>query len=144
MKPCDRRGFVRSGATAFAAALLTTGCASLVARRVPLVDGRIRLSVRQHPELAESGGSLRLLPDGWTDPLYIVVLGEGSFAAVSSVCTHRGCTVDPDGPGFVCPCHGSEYDRQGLVLKGPASRNLSRYPVRTEGDELVIDVREAA
>ncbi|HEX9562683.1 MAG TPA: Rieske 2Fe-2S domain-containing protein [Gemmatimonadaceae bacterium] len=140
---CDRRSFVRHGAAVLAAAALP-GCASLVARRVPLVDGHVRLSVRQHPELSEPGGSLRLLPDGWTDPLYVVVLADGTFAAVSSVCTHRGCTVEPGAGGFACPCHGSEYDRQGLVLKGPASRNLARYPIVSEGGELVIDVRSAA
>jgi cytochrome b6-f complex iron-sulfur subunit len=140
---CDRRGFLRGSAAALATVVIP-GCATLVARRVPLVDGRVRLSRRQHPELAEAGGSLRLLPDGWTDPLYVVVLGDGGIAAVSSVCTHRGCTVEPEGAGFACPCHGSEYDRQGLVMKGPASRNLQRFPVQAAGDELVIDVRNPA
>jgi nitrite reductase/ring-hydroxylating ferredoxin subunit len=142
MMHCDRRHFVRAGTAAMAAVMLP-GCASLVARRVPLVDGLVRLSIRQHPELAEPGGSLRLLPDGWTEPLYVVVLDDGAFAAVGSTCTHRGCTVEPEGPGFTCPCHGSEYDRRGRVLKGPAARNLQPFPATVQGGELVIDVRSA-
>src|SRR6185503_3925043 len=99
----DRRAFVRTATSAIAVALLPS-CASLVTRRVPLENGRIRLSLRQHPELAEPRGSLRLLPDGWEDPVYLLVLEGGGFAAVSSVCTHRGCTVDLGGPGLACPC----------------------------------------
>lgn len=136
---CDRRAFVRTGGVALAAVLLP-GCASLVTRRVPLEDGRIRLSLRQHPELAEPRGSLRLMPEGWEDPVYLLALERGGFAAVSSTCTHRGCTVDIGGPGLSCPCHGSQYDREGRVMRGPASRALTRYPVHVEGDELVIEV----
>lgn len=136
---CDRRGFVISGTAALALTLLPS-CASLVTRRVPLDNGRIRLSLRQHPELAEPRGSLRLLPDGWEDPVYLLVLDGGGFAAVSSVCTHRGCTVDLGGPGLACPCHGSQYDREGRVMRGPASRALARYPVHANADELIIDV----
>jgi Rieske Fe-S protein len=136
---CDRRAFVRSGTAALALSLLPS-CASLVTRRVALDGGRIRLSLRQYPELAEPRGSMRLLPDGWEDPVYLLVLEGGGFAAVSSVCTHRGCTVDLGGPGLACPCHGSQYDREGRVMRGPANRALTRYPVRAAGDELIIEV----
>ena len=103
-------------------------------------NGIVRLSLRQNPELSEPRGSLRLMPDGWDDPVYLLVLDGGGFAAVSSICTHRGCTVDLGGPGLACPCHGSQYDREGVVVRGPASRALERYPVRSSGDELIIEV----
>ncbi len=136
---CDRRDFVRAGTSALALALLP-GCASLVTRRVPIENGIVRLSLRQYPELGEPRGSLRLLPDGWEDPVYLLTLDGGGFAALSSICTHRGCTVDLGGPGLACPCHGSQYDREGKVVRGPANRALTRYPVRASGDELVIEV----
>ena len=137
--PCDRREFVRTGTAALTVALLP-GCASIVTRRVPLADGSVRLSLRQYPELAAPRGSLRLMPDGWQDPIYLLALDGGGFVALSSICTHRGCTVDLGGSGLSCPCHGSQYDREGHVTRGPASRALTRFPVRTAGDELVIDV----
>ena len=136
---CDRREFVRVGTAALAVALLP-GCASLVTRRVPVENGLVRLSLRQNPELSEPRGSLRLMPDGWEDPVYLLVLDGGGFVALSSICTHRGCTVDLGGPGLACPCHGSQYNREGEVVRGPANRALTRYPVRTAGDELTIDV----
>ena len=68
--------------------------------------------------------------------------GNG-YRAMSAVCTHLGCTVNPDvktGSGFVCPCHGSVFDEDGRVLKGPAPRPLPWYAVSKARDgRLVID-----
>jgi Rieske Fe-S protein len=140
MTTWDRRDFVRIGAAALAA-VLTQGCASLMTRRVPLADGRVQLDLRQYPELTEPGGALRLLPDGWTDPLYVLSLASGQFMALSPICTHLGCTVEMSGQRLVCPCHGSTYDREGNVLQGPAERPLRRFPSRLTSDGLlVIDV----
>jgi len=51
------------------------------------------------------------------------------FSAVEAVCTHEGCTVNgEDGAIYVCPCHGSRYDRNGRVVGGPATASLRQYP----------------
>jgi len=51
------------------------------------------------------------------------------FTAVEAVCTHEGCTVNgEDGSIYVCPCHGSRYDRSGHVVGGPATASLRQYP----------------
>ncbi len=47
------------------------------------------------------------------------------FKAMSLVCTHLGCMVEEADGGFKCPCHGSRYDAQGNVERGPA-----RLPLR--------------
>lgn len=137
MTACDRRDFVRLGTAALAAALLP-GCASLMTRPVPVEGGRVRLDLRQYPELTEPGGALRLLPHGWTDPLYVLSLQEGQFAALSPICTHLGCTVEMNGERLVCPCHGSTYDREGTVLQGPAERPLRRFASRTTAEGLLV------
>jgi len=50
------------------------------------------------------------------------------FSAVEAVCTHEGCTVNgADGDIYVCPCHGSRYNRSGQVVAGPARASLRRY-----------------
>jgi Rieske Fe-S protein len=50
------------------------------------------------------------------------------FSAVEAVCTHEGCTITgADSSAYVCPCHGSRYNRSGQVLAGPARASLRSY-----------------
>jgi cytochrome b6-f complex iron-sulfur subunit len=63
---------------------------------------------------------------------------QGVFA-ISRVCTHLGCIVKPTAEGFECPCHGSRYDRDGLVTKGPAPRPLQWLEVKEQSGVLYVD-----
>ena len=61
---------------------------------------------------------------------------EGQLAAVAfaAECTHLGCLVnwsDFDGR-YICPCHGSNYDAEGNVLRGPAPKALRRAAVSVD------------
>jgi len=52
------------------------------------------------------------------------------------VCTHLGCTPQASTPqvpqgefgGWLCHCHGSQYDTAGRIRKGPAPQNLAVPP----------------
>ncbi len=59
---------------------------------------------------------------------------DGSLAAVSAVCTHLGCTVqwNPAETTWDCPCHGSRFDCEGVVLYGPAVADLAPVPIDPE------------
>lgn len=74
--------------------------------------------------------------------IYVVNARDG-MAAVSGVCTHLGCTVrHVEGEGFVCPCHGSRFNREGRVIDGPAPRALAWYEMSvSRRGELVVDER---
>jgi Rieske Fe-S protein len=133
----DRRTFMLSSCIAGVAML--GACASLVTHPVPVAAGRVRLRLADYPELARADGAIKILPAGRDEPLYVLA-NAGEFVAVSPICTHRGCTVDVQGARLVCPCHGSTYDRTGVVLKGPAQRALTRFPVTRSGDDIEIIV----
>ena len=63
-------------------------------------------------------------------PEWLVVVG---------VCTHMGCVPNKEGPGWICHCHGSEYDDSGRVIRGPAPKNLEVPPYRfVAADKIVI------
>lgn len=118
------------------------GCASLMTRAVTPIDGRIVLNLMHYPELTERGGSLKLQPAGHADPVYVLAQRDGSFVALSPVCTHLGCTVEIQGERLMCPCHGSTYDASGAVLQGPAQKALGRYATNLTPDGvLTIDLR---
>ncbi len=83
-------------------------------------------------------GSKKFLPD----LLAYIVRDETGFWAISARCTHLGCATSAVDWGFLCPCHGSKFDRYGNVLVGPAARRLPGYKLSLAPDGfLVLDVR---
>jgi Rieske Fe-S protein len=125
------------------AGTVASACASAAVVRLAPMDGRLRLAVDEYPQLGQSGGFLRIQPQGSAAVLYVLALPNREFAAVSPICTHLGCTVNVEGDLLVCPCHGSTYDRAGAVLRGPAERPLRRFPVALTADQqLIIDWSE--
>lgn len=67
--------------------------------------------------------------------------GTDGFYAISSVCTHLGCNVKRGGPGFACPCHGSQFDENGQVVQGPAPKPLPWFALSlSPHSQLVVDL----
>jgi cytochrome b6-f complex iron-sulfur subunit len=77
-------------------------------------------------------GSRTILPDVPA----LLVHSQSGFSALSMVCTHLGCTVENRADGFACPCHGSRFDLQGNVTRGPAGKplNLLRTGITSDGN----------
>jgi Rieske Fe-S protein len=63
----------------------------------------------------------------------IIGRDDGGLYAMTITCTHQGCDVEPNGNGpsatLDCPCHGSQFDRNGAVRRGPAGSPLTHYAV---------------
>ncbi len=77
------------------------------------------------------------------DPTYVVVKGDGEIAnyGINAVCTHLGCVVpwNASENKFMCPCHGSQYNDEGKVVRGPAPLSLAlAHADVTEDDKLVF------
>jgi Rieske Fe-S protein len=67
----------------------------------------------------------------------------GEFSAFSLTCPHLGCTVETVAEGgFTCPCHGSRFKPDGLVIKGPATRDLRSLQIKVDEEgKLWVDTR---
>lgn len=76
-------------------------------------------------------------PDGEL-PIYVRVLADNQFSALSTRCMHRGCQVEPVNDRFVCPCHGSEYGTDGRILKGPTELPLVEYRITSRAQQIVV------
>ena len=50
----------------------------------------------------------------------------GELHRRSAICPHLGCIVgwNPSASTWDCPCHGSRFDKYGVVVNGPASKDL--------------------
>jgi cytochrome b6-f complex iron-sulfur subunit len=62
------------------------------------------------------------------DATYLVTNDSGiENYGINAVCTHLGCVVPWNAAEnkFMCPCHGSQYNFQGKVVRGPAPLSLA-------------------
>ena len=67
------------------------------------------------------------------DAHYLITTEKGGLEkyAINAVCTHLGCVVpwNPTENKFMCPCHGSQYNNEGKVIRGPAPKSLAMASV---------------
>lgn len=85
-------------------------------------------------------GNVDALPGEGADPLnfpkakfwWVVDNDSGGAKAIYTVCTHLGCIYKwkPDQGKYICPCHGSQFEREGKYIAGPAPRSLDQFVVR--------------
>jgi menaquinol-cytochrome c reductase iron-sulfur subunit len=63
----------------------------------------------------------------------------GAVRAFTTTCPHLGCAVDydKDADKFRCPCHSSQFDRDGMRISGPAKRGLDALATTVDEDGTV-------
>jgi 3-phenylpropionate/trans-cinnamate dioxygenase ferredoxin subunit len=66
----------------------------------------------------------------------------GKYFAIADVCSHDDGPVaegELEGDEIICPRHGARFDvKTGKVLSLPAVVDIPAYPVRVEGDDILI------
>jgi Rieske Fe-S protein len=138
----SRRNFLGCSAAVLLATIAAQACGGNITDPsqpvVPPPDGSITyaggviaMKLSLLPDLATANGhQVVALTDGARRADVIVINIGNAYRAFSSVCKHEGCTVN----SFVkqrmmCPCHGSEFDVNGLPVAGPAPSALREYPL---------------
>jgi Rieske Fe-S protein len=114
---------------------------SVMASMLGVVSGRFTGSVVQVPAegsaLADVGGAA--LVESAAGVFLIARTSASTFTAVEATCTHEGCTITgADGNVYVCPCHGSRYNRNGQVLAGPAKASLRQHATTFDNGVVTI------
>lgn len=152
----DRRRFVATLLTGMAVSATMgrpwrgTWVASVrAAPGAPGEPGRLRLRIADFPSLQGAFGSVRL---GFTGAAQagpmrpFVLTRDGSrFYAVGADCTHAGCllTAFPSTRVTTCSCHGSRFNPDGRVVRGPATEPLPTFDVQeVEPGVLSIELPE--
>ena len=73
----------------------------------------------------------------------IVSKNEQQIKVLSAKCTHLGCIINKTEDNIlICPCHGSQYNLEGKVIKGPANKSLMSLPfkINSKTGEITVDV----
>ena len=68
---------------------------------------------------------------------------DGSVSALSMLCTHVCCQCQYDGAykEILCPCHGSIFDQNGNVLRGPAPTKLPSIQLSIDSNGNIFPVK---
>lgn len=79
-------------------------------------------------------------PQGNPEGKFWLVNTEDGPRALYMVCTHLGCLYKwyDDLNRFRCPCHSSEFSREGKLIHGPATRGLDQFVVQVLVEDRVV------
>lgn len=73
---------------------------------------------------------------------YIIINKGGKTEVFSSHCTHLGCVINKEENGkLVCPCHGSQYNLNGVPVKGPAYKSLKKLTATITDNGKKINIK---
>ena len=69
---------------------------------------------------------------------------EKKVKALSTTCTHLGCTVywQKDKNRFFCPCHNGVFNPDGEVVSGPPPKKLDSYDTEIIGNNVYIYLKD--
>ncbi len=103
---------------------------------ITISDNTVQINLSIQTKLASPGGWL-LVGSAKT----LVANLDGSFVAMTSVCTHSGCfdSWSFTNNRFTCTCHNSIFTTAGQVLQGPATQPLQVYTTSVSGTTLTIN-----
>jgi len=100
------------------------GSAGITAKDALGNDVKASEWLKSHP-----AGDRNLVQGLKADATYLVVTDDRQIEkyGLNAVCTHLGCVVpwNDNEKKFKCPCHGSQYNREGKVVRGPAPLSLA-------------------
>lgn len=135
----NRRDFILDACRACAAlAMLPAtaaleGCASS-AKGMAVSNGRLEVPV----ETLGREGRAVVKAAGLAHPLLLVRRADGSCAALELNCPHKNGPLKEKQGRLVCAWHGSTFDLEGRLLKGPSTIGLKTYPVEADGEVLRV------
>lgn len=141
-----RRWFLRIAVLGALGAMATQAVACFVSfylpTRVGTFGGKVLAGKPEEFKLGEP----KYVRDG---KFYLSRVPDGVLALYQK-CPHLGCVVPwrPDDPSedsiaakgrFNCPCHGSIYDRFGVIKSGPAPRPMDIMAISIENGNVIVD-----
>jgi nitrite reductase/ring-hydroxylating ferredoxin subunit len=136
----DRRRFLRTACQACAALAVAPAVASLEScssgKSLAVDNGMLNIPLA---DLSKSGTTV-VRAQGLGAKLMVVRRDDGSYTALLLNCPHKNGPVKEKAGVLTCDWHGSTFDRDGKVTKGPSKQDLKRYPVTVEGDQLRVAV----
>lgn len=80
-------------------------------------------------------------PAGWYYDVAVQKNDDNSYTALLLQCTHQQNQLTPTGTGYHCSLHGSDFDKQGNVRKGPAEEPLHHFETSVNNNLVSVRVK---
>lgn len=143
----DRKEFIRSGCIACigmaVGASTLQSCFGLKQAAVKMTDNGLLVDLEEfYPSLKGERAYVVVRHEDLQFPICVYQIDKDTFTAVLMKCSHQGAELQVAGDQLTCPAHGSEFDKHGNVMQGPASVALRTFPVINGGKQLYIDLRK--
>lgn len=65
---------------------------------------------------------------------------EGKYSALLMSCTHQNVELSINGDILSCSAHGSEFDKNGEVIQGPAEQALKKFKVTEDEKNIYLHI----
>ena len=141
----DRRGFIKTGCKVCllgAAGIMLPGLVNFASAKGKNGVYKTKLTDKNQLEIPLSlfeETNLKIISvKGWDYDLALHKKEDGMFAAILMRCTHMENQLNITGEGFQCSLHGSLFDKDGNVLKGPAEQPLTQYKAEVAEQTIII------
>lgn len=110
----------------------STPTSSISAQVVPTTINKSEIPLGKSSEVPLNGLKIFTAKNRYGNSSgYVVIRNSNGVIAMSDICPHKGCSVEIQKEGLLCPCHNALFDsKTGDVLRGPASYPLERVAVR--------------
>lgn len=137
----NRRDFLLNTCKACAAMALVPAAAALEGcaasgKALAVKDGLIEVPM----DALGSSGTAIVKAEGIGNKLMLVRRADGSYIALELNCPHKNGPLKQQGGNLVCQWHGSTFDLDGNLLKGPSKTGLKTHPVEAVGNVLRVKV----
>ena len=139
----ERRKFIISSCRFCAAAALgasfveLTGCGTpYQVMKTPILNNKVELPLTAFAQT----NTIFVRPQGWYFDIAVQKKEDNTYSALLLQCTHQENQLNVSADGFTCSLHGSKFDRNGKVRKGPASKSLDSYKTTIYNNNLLIEV----
>lgn len=138
----DRKEFLKLSCTSCllgAAAMMLpgiTGCSPTATNifKTEIADKKIVVPL----QLFETAKLQVVRPKGWLYDIAVQKQDDGNFTALLLQCTHFDNQLTTVQNGFYCSLHGSRFNADGGVVKGPAENALKQFKTTKDNSNLTI------
>lgn len=140
----DRRAFLKDacrvcllGAVAMSVSELLPSCGTAVKGfKTTVANNKVEVPL----SLFDTNPFQIISPKNFEYEIAVQKNTDNTFKALLMRCTHHENQLVPTGKGFYCSLHGSQFDKQGNVTKGPAEKPLPQLSTETTQTNLIIHI----